>query len=127
MVSQVGRPRGITILAVLAAISGILGITGLLAIGGLTFGGLVTILSILLLALSVVMLLLAYGFWNFRAWAWQLGLGVWAVSIVLSVVEVLDGAPLARELISVLLAAGILYYLNTPAVRQAFGRPPTGF
>jgi hypothetical protein len=128
---EVGRPTGVTILAVLAAISGVislfggLGIAGLgyLAAGGGVVSGFTTMLWIVLLVLGLIELVLAYGFWSLRPWAWSLGIGVQGAGVVINVLQfVNNGAALTSTVVSVLVAAAIIYYLLQPHVRAAFGR-----
>ena len=131
------RPLGVTILAILAAIGGVFGILGgigIVFVGGLVataaggFGALVSLLGLLLLALSVAELVLAYGFWMLRTWAWQLGFALEVASVALAILQLLFGAAgFGSVVITVVVAGIILYYLNTPDVRKAFGAPETGF
>ncbi len=132
-----GRPLGVTILAILAAIGGVFGILGGIGIvfggaliatvaGGL--GAIVSLLGLLLLVLSVAELVLAYGFWMLRTWAWQLGFALEVASVALAILQLLfGGAGLGSVVITLIVAGIILYYLNTPEVRKAFGAPETGF
>lgn len=131
------RPLGVTILAILAAIGGVLGVLGgvsVVFLGGVVatvtggLGAIVSLLGLLLLILSVVELALAYGFWTLKPWAWQLGFVLEAASVALSVLQLLfGGAGFGSVVITVVVAGIILYYLNTPDVRKAFGAPETGF
>jgi hypothetical protein len=132
------RPLGVTILAILALISGIFGLLGgvtvvflggaAAAVGVLDIGGIVAIMGVLTLALAVVSLALAYGFWTLKPWAWQLGIILEVLSIGLAVLQVLfGGSGIPSVIISIVVAGIIIYYLNTPAVRKAFGAPETGF
>jgi hypothetical protein len=128
------RPTGITILAVLSAIGGVLSVfggfslaflgsvvgaaTGEGGIGamGFVFGGLVLILGFIGIAL-------AYGFWTLRPWAWPLGVVLELVNIGVAIAQVILGyASIFSVAISVVVAGIILYYLNTPTVKRAFGR-----
>jgi hypothetical protein len=138
MAGPAARPTGITILAVLSAIGGIFAILGGLGavvgggfVGAVTgsgaLGGMVTLIGLALLVLGVVELILAYGLWGLQPWAWQLGAILQVASVVIAILEVLAGYPVSSVVISVVIAGIILYYLNTPAVRQAFGRPATGW
>lgn len=82
----------------------------------------------MLIALSVAELVLAYGFWMLKAWAWQLGFVLEVASVALAVLQLLfGGAGVTSLLVSVVVAGVIIYYLNTPDVRKAFGAPETGF
>jgi hypothetical protein len=130
------RPTGITVLAVLAALGGIFGILGGLGLLGLGsflaayagLGGLAVIFGLIVLVLGIAELALAYGFWTAKAWGWQYGILLAVVNIVVSLLEVVLGyAGLSSVIISVVIAAVILYYLNTPEVRRYFGAPEKGW
>lgn len=126
-----GRPMGITILAVLAAIGGVFLLLGGLAaigLGGLAatstgsaaIGGLVGIFGVLFLVLGVVYLAFAYGAWTLKPWAWTLGVAGQIISLALSALSAVTGGGI--NVIGILIAVAILYYLYTPAVKAAFGR-----
>ena len=126
-----GRPTGITILAILAAISGVFGILGSIAlIGGGAFigaqtgnaalGGLAAVVGAILLISSILSLLFAWGAWGLQAWAWTLGVVLQAVSIVLGLFQLINGN--FGAVISIAIAGAITYYLFTPGVQRAFGR-----
>lgn len=137
------RPLGVTILAILAAIGGVFGLLGgltMIGLGGLAgsvggaagvaFGGLVAIGGLIVLALAVLQLALAYGFWTLRPWAWQLGVILSAVSIVIAILGVLRIVfyqELGGAIISIALSGVILYYLNQAEIRRAFNAPEKGF
>lgn len=118
------RPLGVTILAVLAGIGGALGLLGslgLIGLGGL--GGLFVILGLVSLVLSIAYLLFAYGAWTLQPWAWTLGVGLAAASIVLTLLQLMQGMTnVVGALISIAISGVILYYLFTPEVKAAFGR-----
>jgi len=126
------RPQGVTILAVLAAIGGVLGLlAGLFAlgIGGAVaaasgsgaLGGLVSVLGIVAIAQGALALAFAYGAWTLKPWAWMLGIVAFGISLVLAVLNMVNG-DFSGQIISAVIAVAILYYLNTPAVKAAFGR-----
>lgn len=138
------RPTGVTILAILAAIVGVLGVlAGLALIGfggfagglvggaaGAALGGLAVVGGLIILATSVVEIAIAYGFWQLRPWAWQLGviLGVINIAIaVLGVVGIVFSNTITGAAVSIALNGAIIYYLNMPAIRQAFAAPATGW
>jgi uncharacterized membrane protein YphA (DoxX/SURF4 family) len=63
MESRINRPLGVTIIAVLTAIGGIIFLASgavLLLIG----------IGIIFLALGIAYLVMAYGLWNGKPWAW---------------------------------------------------------
>ncbi|MEP7082104.1 MAG: hypothetical protein ABI841_03905 [Chloroflexota bacterium] len=119
------RPLGITILAILAAVGGILGLLGSVALLGLfsAAGGLFMIVGLLTLVLSVLYLVFAYGAWTLQPWGWTLGVGLAAASVVLTLVGLTQGnQELIGTLINLAISGVILYYLFQPDVKAAFGR-----
>jgi hypothetical protein len=130
------RPTGVTILAVLAAIGGIFGILagiGLLGLGSFVaaytgLGGLAVVFGLVVLVLGVAELALAYGFWTAKPWAWQYGILLQVVSVVISVIEVVLGyVSITGVIIGIVVAAIIIYYQNTPDVRRYFSAPEKGW
>jgi hypothetical protein len=127
------RPMGVTILAVLAAIVGVLSLLGALALlgggaliagaGGGMFAGAFGLFGIITLVLAVLYFAFAYGAWTLKPWAWTLGIVSQVVSIVLSILSILGGQSVTSQLIGLVISLVILYYLDTPDVRRAFGRP----
>jgi len=125
------RPTGITILAILSAIGGVLGIfagLGATILGSVVasvtggLGGLLAIIGLVSLVVGVAELVLAYGFWTLKPWAWMLGVGLQVVSIALAVLWVIGGTSITSEVISVAVAGVILYYLWQPSIKALFGR-----
>ena len=130
------RPTGITILAVVGALGGISGILlGLAALGLGSFfvfaagtGAFLQVLGLLFLVLGIAELAVAYGFWNLRLWAWQYGILVAVLYIVVDVLWViLANGSIGNVIVQVIFSAIILYYLNTPDIRRAFGAPEKGW
>ena len=138
------RPTGVTILAVLAAIGGVLGILAGLALVGLgglagglvggaagaSIGGLAIVGGLVALVVGVAELALAYGFWTLKPWAWRWGIVLVVVQVViavLGVVGIVFSTDITSALISVLISGVIIYYLNRPEIRAAFGAPATGW
>ena len=125
------RPQGVTILAVLAAIGGVLGIiagAALLGIGGVAAGngsgflaGFIAIFGVIALAQSVLLLAFAYGAWTLQPWGWTLGVVAEVIGLVLSGLFILNGSPISSQVVGIVIAVAILYYLFTPNVKAAFG------
>lgn len=115
---QTQRPLGITILAILAAVAGVLGLLGSLTLMGFGLG----IFGIVLLLLSVLYLVFAFGAWTLKPWAWALGVGIAVVSAVWAVFWLTQGADAVSTLINLVISGVILYYLFQPDVKAAFGR-----
>ncbi|MEM2928510.1 MAG: hypothetical protein QXP60_06065 [Nitrososphaerota archaeon] len=132
------RPLGVTILAILEAIGGIIYLAGILLIGlflGMMtgfmpeeipemgfFGGFLGMIalvgSIVLLILGLVSFLLAYGLWTGKGWAWTLTLIFSIIGILLGLVSLPVG------IITILINVVILYYLTRPHVKAFFGKAP---
>ena len=119
------RPTGITVLAILAAIGGVLGLFGGFAVlfaGTVIFGGLGAILGLAFLAYAGLLIALAYGAWKMLPWAWPLGVAVAVFGIVLSVLSIIGGSGIANQILSLVVDGGILYYLNQPSIKSLFNR-----
>jgi uncharacterized membrane protein (DUF2068 family) len=124
------RPTGVTIIAILSAIGGVLGLLASLVLLGLGaagaaagLGGLAFIAGIIVLAYSILSLVLAYGFWTLKPWAWPLGVGVQAVGILQAILQFAnDSSQIVNLVISIAIAGVILWYLFQPHVKAAFGR-----
>jgi hypothetical protein len=126
------RPMGITVLAVLALVTGILSLVSglaLLGVGGLSIfgagstGGNVLALGAMTFALAPVSLGLGYGFWAMKPWAWAAGLAVYCASLGMSVFSVLlAGGSLLTVAVQVGIAVAVIAYLMQPKVRAVFGR-----
>ena len=135
------RPRGITVVSLLALGAGLLGsISGVAQIarmavieqplvatpgllhrlGGAFGTGGEVVLGALTLAFGVASLVFGVGAWLARPWAWALGVGLqWAVMIEQVILMTLDGVTPLR-LVIFTLAVGILLYLHGADVRDAF-------
>jgi hypothetical protein len=126
------RPTGITILAALAAIGGVLDLLGgllLFGLGGVVataagagIGALAVVSGLALIVVGVLYLGLSYGFWMLKPWAWIVGAALAIVSIVVSVVGFIGGGSITSLIISIIIPAIILYYLTRPEIQAIFGR-----
>jgi len=133
------RPLGVTILAILEAIEGVIYLAGILLIGIFfemitTFmpetmprmigffkgflGMIVLVIAIILLILGLISFLLAYGLWTGKGWAWTLTFIFSIIGILLGLVSLPSG------IISILINVLILYYLTRPHVKAFFGKAP---
>ncbi len=117
-VQQQQRPLGITILAVLAFLGGLLNL-----FTGIGIVGLLPIYGLLLLIVGVAALAFGYGAWTGKPWAWTLGIGLYALNVVLQIIFLIIGwATITSIIIPIVIAAVIIYYLMTPDVKKFFGR-----
>ena len=127
------RPLGITILAVLSAIGGVLGLLGgiaLIGLGGVAaaqtgataYFGLGAVWGILILASAIASLVFAYGAWTLKPWAWPLGVALQIIGLALAALTVISGGDISSQIISVVISVIILYYLFQPNIKALFGR-----
>ncbi len=128
------RPTGVTILAVLAFIGGVVSILGGLslvflgsAVGAATSATDIGIMGILFGGASVIVggvyVLVAFGFWKGIPWGWPLGIALALVSMALAIAQLVLGyTSFFSAIISIAVGVVILYYLNQPNVKRFFGR-----
>ncbi|HZS77265.1 MAG TPA: hypothetical protein VFA41_11685 [Ktedonobacteraceae bacterium] len=112
------RPLGITIIAVILAIQGILGIIAGIML--LSAGAGVGTLGVITLILGVLYLVLAYGLWTLKTWAY------WG-TIILEILALLNGIlglgmhSFATGIFSLIFAIVVLIYMFADRnVRAAF-------
>ena len=124
------RPLGVTIIAILSFINGLLGlcVPGLVIIGGgigaLFTGGLGLIVvcgGLLLAAGPLVWLLVSFGAWNLRPWAWWAGMVATGITVVGVVVNIINGVGILQAVASAPLSIVIFIYLLLPDIRRVFG------
>lgn len=109
------RPLGITIIAIIAAIYGVIGvISGIVLLSSSVGPGVITLI------LGILELVLVWGLWTLQKWAF------WA-TVVLEILALLNGVfafmqrNVAGGVIDILLALIVLIYLFAdPNVRTAF-------
>lgn len=120
------RPTGITILSILAGISGVFGLLsgfGVMALGAAIAGGMGAILGLAILALAGLSLALAWALWTLKPWGWPLGVAVAGFGIVMAIVTFfLANNGIVSLIISVGIDGAILYYLNQPSIKALFGK-----
>lgn len=109
------RPLGITIIAIIMAVQGILGI-----IGGILSLGVASSVGIIALILGVLYLVLAWGLWTLKPWAF------WG-TVILEVLTILNGifgltqGVVATGIGSLIFAIVVLIYMFADRnVRAAF-------
>jgi len=134
--ARVERPLGVTVLAVLDIITGILVIIGGIAIAeivmmfpmiadmtifagfaatfGAVFGGVLVIMG-------VIAFLVGWGFWKGKEWAWTLGVILYVICIILGLLPILRGD--VSGIVGIIVGGVILYYLFKPSVRAWFKFP----
>jgi uncharacterized membrane protein HdeD (DUF308 family) len=113
MESQKHRPLGVTIVAVLTAIGGLIFLGSGLVL-------LIVGIGVILLALGIAYLVMAYGLWNGRGWAWTITLILSVVGIVVAIASIVAGN--VSAIISIIIHAVVIYYLYRPNVKAYFGK-----
>lgn len=134
------RPTGVAVLAILAAICGILGlivavVLGILSTematfiesameeyGAVVIPGIGEFLEAVVLAIAAVLAIVgilalidAYGLWIGAGWAWWL-------TIILSILGIIGGIlSLPGGIITILIDILIIYYFTRPHVKEFFG------
>lgn len=134
MATATHRPTGVTILAFLALAQGMVGLVWPLILFVLArlasnyfdsaaVGWIGTVLAGLKLIAPLFNLVLAYGAFRLRPWAWMLGLLTVAFSLASGLGSYLLRGEGWWDLVRFTAIPGaILAYLFTPGVRRAFGR-----
>jgi hypothetical protein len=123
------RPLGLSILALAAAAIGVAQLlwagawfgasdiapgTGLAAAARVIGAGLVIAAGL--------ELVLSYGLWTVRSWAWPLGVGLGIASIALALLGA-GRASSSAHLLTLTFEVGVLWYLLSPRVHELFERP----
>ena len=123
------RPLGITVIAILAAISGVLSLCVALAVFGVSLvGGIFAppvaavggVVGVALGIGPILPLIFAYGAWLLKPWAWWLGIFATGISLLGSVFGLLSGVGIPAAISHGLLPLVIFVYLLIPNVRHAF-------
>ncbi|HKG72393.1 MAG TPA: hypothetical protein VKA87_10860 [Nitrososphaeraceae archaeon] len=113
MESQKHRPLGVTIVAILTAIGGLIFLGSGLVL-------LIVGIGVILLALGIAYLVMAYGLWNGRGWAWTITLILSVIGIVVAIASIVTGN--LSAIISIIIHAVVIYYLYRPNVKAFFGK-----
>lgn len=140
------RPTGVTIIGILTIIGGILMLIG--GIGLVTLAAVVPIIPSsggqfnsqlantgmstellgivssatggLLLILGIASLVVAYGLFKAKKWAWTISVILSVISIGMGIVSIVTGN--IGAVVSIAISGLILYYLYRPHVKEYFGK-----
>lgn len=136
------RPTGVTIVAILIIIGGILFLLagiGAVTIGALFFqeiiiGVVFVIIGAILLAVGIGYLVVSYGLLKGRRWAWTITILLLAIGIGINIISIIFGsfatnmdlatffASNTGSFVSLAISVAILYYLHRPHVKLYFGK-----
>ena len=124
------RPTGVAILAGLLYVIGILGV-----LGGLSYLSLLgmapaqsvaglppTTLGWLNIAVGAIALVVGWGLWVLKPWAWIVGIAVVMVRLLFDILNLLNPSLMLGGAFGIVVNAVILWYLFRPDVKKAFGR-----
>jgi uncharacterized membrane protein (DUF2068 family) len=114
MESQKHRPLGVTIIAILLIIAGVISL-----VGGLIL--LIVLVGFIFLALGIAYLVMAYGLWKGKGWAWSISLILAGIGVIMGIVYIIQDN-LAGGIVSIIINGVIIYYLFRPNVKAFFGR-----
>lgn len=127
------RQLPVVVLTILAAgLGGVMMAAGLalIGVGQLAFllndpGNTVLagIVGVAELVVGVASLVLAFGFWLQRSWAWGLGISIFGLSAVLSLVGLVSSvSTLGSAIFLLAVSLFMLWYLYQPKTRTVLGR-----
>ncbi|GLV60449.1 hypothetical protein KDH_72680 [Dictyobacter sp. S3.2.2.5] len=110
------RPVGVTIIAILQAIGGVLEI-----LGGIFLLNVSTVAAIIPIVLGIISLILAWGLWTLKPWAFWVTVVLEAITLITGIVSLVTGNITASVVIQTIIALAILIYLFADRnVRAAF-------
>lgn len=124
---QKTRPTGVTIIAVLEALGGIIMLLaglGMVALGGFmalpggmmpgVLGMMAGFLGFAFAIIGILSLIFAWGLWTGQGWAWTL-------TLIFAVIGILFGLfSLPGSILQIIIQAIIIYYLFRPNVKAFF-------
>src|SRR6267143_5934595 len=130
------RPIGVTIIAVLAILAGVVGLIGGMAIAtfsslfasiGFGVGGLLATLGFVIAGVVIffgfIWILTGWGFLNGKSWARTLGMIFSILSLLGTLVVAASGS--IGAIVGIVILILMLYYLFTPPVKAFFTNGPT--
>ena len=125
MESQKHRPLGVTIIAILTAIGGMVflatGIAGVVSAPFLSdLGGVAAATGIISLLLGIAYFVMAYGLWKGKRWAWTITLILSVIGIILAIASIALGN--VGAIVSIIIHGVVIYYLYRPNVKAFFGK-----
>ncbi|MDQ3873685.1 MAG: hypothetical protein M3258_08770 [Thermoproteota archaeon] len=113
MEKQKHRPFGVALIAILTAIGGLI-----FLVSGLVF--LIVGIGFVLLALGIAFLVMAYGLWRGKGWAWTITLILSAIGIIVGIASLVVGN--IGAIFNVIIHAVVIYYLYRSNVKAFFGK-----
>jgi hypothetical protein len=131
--SQKTRPTGVTILAVLEALGGLVWLlvgAGMMMVGALMpifgaglpmfFGAIAGLMGFVFLIFGIIAFVLAYGLFTGKGWAWLWSLVFAVIGIILALFEAM--VSLGSGMLPIIIYLVIIYYLTRSHVKTFFGK-----
>jgi len=131
--SQKIRPIGVTILAVLEALGGLVWLlagAGMMMVGALMplfgvglpmfFGAIAGLMSVGFVIFGIIAFVLAYGLFSGKGWAWLWSLVFAVIGVILALFEAMSS--LATGVLPIIIYLVIIYYLTRHHVKIFFGK-----
>jgi len=131
MMQKPQRPTGITIIAILGFIGGILAILGgalVVAVAGSgilssygygMFSGFVSFFGGIIIVAGLLAIFVSWGMWSGKTWAWYLSVVLYGLGIVFGLISLAAGA--VTGIVSLLIEILLLWYMFRPHVKAYFG------
>ena len=128
------RPTGITILAILELIFGIIILIGGAAVAAVSGSGILSTLGYgylsgmaavaggVLVVLGLVVLVVGWGMWTGKGWAWLLSVILYVLGILFGIASLASGS--LTSIVGLLIEIFLLWYMFRPHVKAFFGRGP---
>jgi uncharacterized membrane protein (DUF2068 family) len=90
-------------------------------------GSIFTVLGAVLIPLGVASLVVAYGLFKAKSWAWSVAVVLSIIGIVVNVISLVTAnmGAITGALVDIAINAIVLYYLSRRNVRQYFGKVAT--
>jgi len=82
--------------------------------------GTVHMLGYITLVMGLAMLIVGFLLWSGKKIAWYLAVVVFIADIAMSVYNVITGAPITSVIVTIVVAAIVLFYLFTPKVKTFY-------
>jgi len=130
------RPLGVTLLAILHVLQAIVAFVvgfALVAVGAFLprflfrmprlfrYTGLVEVIGGIVIIVALLYLLLSYGLWSGKAWAWTVSLIFAGLGVILSLIALIVRGGLGA-VVGLILDVMIIYYLTRINVKAFFGK-----
>ena len=126
------RPLGVMILGGLNLIEGVwnlwiatmylgMGIAAVFTLDSAAVGGYGVAYGILVGVVGALLLIIAGGYFYLEGWAWLYGMLVNGLNLILAVLSVVFTGS-APVIVGIVIPLIVLWYLNRPDIRAAFGR-----